>query len=170
SPPPGGSPSGGAGPWGRPALFPLPGGCPGPELSRPLLAAACPRSRSAVEQGREDRASLRRLLLSRLLKCAGPRALEFRTTPPRFVATASLCPLTAPLARLQAAEGGPVTNLRHETVALHVLDRQVLGHLDGGRDRDQLVQALADEGVRGHLSDLLDESLSRLASRALLVG
>jgi methyltransferase-like protein/SAM-dependent methyltransferase len=121
--------------------------------------------------GPEDGGLLAGALLASLLKCAAPTALELSVTPPRLVVDASERPTATPLARLQAASGPVVTNLRHQAVLLSALERLVLRQLDGSRDRAQLVRALPDDcagpGARG---ELLDQCLRRLARHALLVA
>jgi methyltransferase-like protein len=120
-----------------------------------------------VRLGSAADASLERLRVN-LLKGVGPRALELRITPPRFVQEIGPRPTTTPLARFQAAAGTAVTNLRHQAVGLSLLDRLVLCHLDGRHDRAELVRVLADEADRENPDQVLDESLGRLACHALL--
>jgi hypothetical protein len=94
--------------------------------------------------------------------------VEFRLTPPRLIATVSERPRATALARYQAAADIPVVNLRHEVVAIDALDRRVLRHLDGTRDRGRLLRALADPAVPGPSAEALEECLGRLARHALL--
>jgi methyltransferase-like protein/SAM-dependent methyltransferase len=123
------------------------------------------------------------LVLASLLRCASPTAVEFSVAPPRPVVNISPRPTATPLARLQAAAGPTVTNLRHQAVPLSALDSRVLRRLDGNLDRAQLVEALAQDVDRGllpttpeggsdpkPLGELLDQSLRRLARQALLAG
>jgi hypothetical protein len=133
------------------------------------MAAAHARLGRAPEAG-PAAAPLARLLLAGLLKCGAPNAVEFSVNAPRFVVGVSQRPVAMPLARFQAATGTAVANLRHQAVTLCALDRQVLRHLDGSRDRDQLVQVLAGGAGRGLPGELLDQSLCRLAGHALLAG
>jgi methyltransferase-like protein/SAM-dependent methyltransferase len=149
---------------------------------RNLPAAARARLGLGPEAG-PPAAGPARLLLASLLKCAAPTAVEFSVTPPRLVAEVSRRPAATPLARLQAVAGPTVTNLRHQAIPLSALDSQVLRHLDGSRDRAQLVRALADGLDRAllpttpggrpdprPLGELLDQCLRRLARHALLAG
>jgi methyltransferase-like protein/SAM-dependent methyltransferase len=108
------------------------------------------------------------LLLASLLKCAAPGAVEFRLTPPRLVVGVSERPRATALARYQAAAGVPVVSLRHQAVTPDALDRRVLRHLDGSRDRGQLLQALADSTDPGLSAESLGQCLCRLARHALL--
>lgn len=127
-----------------------------------------------------------------LLTCytsASSSLLELHVHPARFEMEVSERPVASPLARLQAAVGPAVTNLRHETVRLGDFDRQALLHLDGTRDRAALVDTLFDIVQRGLLTvcenqqpitdpqrlrlilqPALQEQLRRLARSALLVS
>jgi hypothetical protein len=115
--------------------------------------------------------------------------VELHACPPRFVSDVSERPVASPLAQLQAEAGGQVTNLRHETVPLSDLERQLVRLLDGTRDRSALrhgLEGLVGQGVLevrdggGRLQDLgrvraalagaLDQSLPELARAALLVA
>ena len=103
--------------------------------------------------------------------------------------TLSARPVASPLARLQVEQDRPLTNLRHEPVQLDEANRQLLRLLDGTRDRDALVAAMArlarqgelhvqHEGKRltdgpileGILRAGLDENLPQFARAALLVS
>lgn len=115
--------------------------------------------------------------------------VELRLPPPRFILNVTEKPLAAALARHQASQGNKVTNLRHESIHLSDFDRHILRHLDGQRDRDELVEIvvglLADgtlkltkdgeavtdaEKTRELVAQSLEEELQRLASCALLRG
>jgi methyltransferase-like protein/SAM-dependent methyltransferase len=108
---------------------------------------------------------------------------------PAFTTEPSERPRATPLARRQAGTAEAVTNRRHHTVKLGVLDRAVLGLLDGGRDRTALVQALTERALQGDLElqqdgrpltdaavirsvlqQELEASLHRLARSAVLVA
>jgi methyltransferase-like protein len=157
-----------------------------------LLTAAQTRLQSA---SRHDAAAtaregqhLAQCLLS-FYTSASTSLVELHVEPPRFVTAVSDRPAASPLARLQAAAGPHVTNLRHELVGLGDFDRQVVCHLDGSRDRAALLEVLADlvnqgvlrvqqdgqpvteaTAIRGHLGRALDEALPRLARNALFVS
>lgn len=128
------------------------------------------------------------LLTMPLLQCFLSGLVEVHLRPPRFVLEVSERPRASPLARLQAQKSARVTNLRHYTVGLSDLDRQVLQQLDGGHDRTSLLEGLtgsvADElptidgegqplpearPARAVLADSLEACLRRLAAVALLV-
>ena len=136
-------------------------------VREPLVTAALRRlveAWPAAVQFRELAAGAdSRVLLTSLLKCTAPGAVEFRLTPPRLVAMVSDRPRATALARYQAAAGVPVAGLRHEVVPVDTLDRRVLRLLDGSRDRGQLLKA--DTGLS---AESLEESLGRLARLALL--
>ncbi|MEX0712951.1 MAG: methyltransferase regulatory domain-containing protein, partial [Pirellulales bacterium] len=122
-------------------------------------------------------------LAAALWKCWGAGLVHLHLHPARLVVEAGQRPLSSPLARLQAARGGYVTNMRHYPAQLSDIDAVVLRHLDGSRGREELVEVLAGLLASGELSvegdaaasgDVLrrevDASLERLASGALLVG
>ena len=115
--------------------------------------------------------------------------VELRMRAPQLCAAPSARPSASPLARLQAEEGRPITNLRHEPAALDEPNRQLLRLLDGTRDRDALVAALAklvqDGAIEVHqggealtsgpaletiLRAGLEENLPKFARAALLVS
>jgi methyltransferase-like protein/protein-L-isoaspartate O-methyltransferase len=151
--------------------------------ARGLAAAAQARLGAGREAGALAAGPHAPPLLASLLRCAAPTAVEFSVTPPRLAVEVSRRPAATALARLQAAAGPTVINLRHQAVPLGALDRQVLRLLDGSRDRAQLLQALAGElgravppatpegrPERQAVAELLDQCLLRLARHALLVG
>ena len=70
---------------------------------------------------------------------------------PPYVTIPGDRPMATPLIRLQAATGAAVTNRRHRVVKLSVIDRVVLRHLDGSRDRPALVEALTEKVLQGEL-------------------
>jgi methyltransferase-like protein/SAM-dependent methyltransferase len=128
-------------------------------------------------------------LAEALLQCYLSGVAELHMHAPRFMVEAGERPLASPLARLQAAEGGAITNLRHRTVELEDIDRLVLRLLDGSRDRPALVDRLAElvaddtltiqqdsqplrdgEKVRALLAEAVQASLGRVAGSALLLG
>jgi methyltransferase-like protein len=132
------------------------------------------------------------LLGESFLSCftnAATTLIEFHVSDPPFVLEVSERPVASPLARLQAAQGGRVTNLRHETVTLNAFDRQLLPALDGTRDRAALASFVAElaasneftireggqpvqgpERIRQLAGTILDERLPQFARSALLVG
>ena len=88
--------------------------------------------------------------------------IELRAGEGRYAEEAGLRPVASPLARMQAAEGALVATLRHARVELPAFEREVLGMLDGTRDRAALVAALGDAGR-------CEDALEWLAKNALLM-
>jgi SAM-dependent methyltransferase/methyltransferase-like protein len=98
---------------------------------------------------------------------------------------AGVRPMASPLARYQANSAQRVTNLRQEVVELMDVDRQLVRHLDGSRDRaalEDLLAGLVAEGVlrlppatapdqvRAVIRASLEPALARLATWSLLMG
>ena len=115
--------------------------------------------------------------------------LEIALQPPRFGTQIGPHPRASAGARRQAADGGVVTNLRHERVALPPLERALLQLLDGTRGLAELQVELQkllaagtltvstdtgpltpDQTTPALLEALLDHGLRSLASQALLFG
>jgi methyltransferase-like protein/SAM-dependent methyltransferase len=115
--------------------------------------------------------------------------VQLSLCPSRFTVTVSENPAAAPLARLQATAGYQVTNQRHEVANLDEFGRQVLRHLDGKRNRWDLLDVLVElaaqdvirvnqgdqrvtdpKVVRKFLDELVDKQLQALARFALLVS
>jgi SAM-dependent methyltransferase len=141
-----------------------------------LVSAARARLGEGGTSADEDARVVGQCLLTCYL--TGPDGLVYLwTQPPPFAAEPGERPLASPLARLQAAQAGAATNLRHETRTLDDFSRAVLSCLDG-RDRDTLLRDLAKrDGPCGNpaepseaLNQALDEALSRLAADAFLLG
>jgi hypothetical protein len=127
-------------------------------------------------------------LASSLIDSAASAAVRVRATRPRSVRAPSASPYTTPLARLEAARGGAVTNLHHEPVNIDVpFHRALLSLLDGSRDREALARVLSDQiearafavpgidpGARSRWEGLIprevDAGIERLARYALLVS
>jgi methyltransferase-like protein len=148
-----------------------------------LTAAA----RAALGPDKQAAAPSEELLGKALLQLYAANLIELRTWRPPFTCRVVACPQASPLARLQAAAGTAVTNLRHERIALNVLERLVLQQLDGRHDRSALLDHLTELATRGTLeikqegvllespetrravlSDQLDACLAGLAKQALL--
>ena len=91
-------------------------------------------------------------LAEALLQCFLVGLIEVQLHAPRFVPRVSERPVACPLARLQAADGERVTNLRHRMVLLGGFERQILGLLDGSRDRAAVLDALADAVMSGDVA------------------
>lgn len=128
-----------------------------------------------------------RLGLSVLRVYLSSRILELHVAPPPFVVELSERPVASALARLQAAAGTQVTNLRHESVQLGDIERHVVLQLDGTRSARDVVEAMHEhamalglrrEGVlvddpaeaRALLDTTVPQVLRRLATGALLVS
>jgi methyltransferase-like protein/cyclopropane fatty-acyl-phospholipid synthase-like methyltransferase len=131
----------------------------------------------------------RQLLAGAMLRCYLANVVALHIHPPRFVLEVTERPAVSALARHQAAVAGRLTNLRHRLVDVNDLDRVVVQHLDGSRDRAALVQVLMEQVARKELTvqqdgqavedparlreiltASLDASLQRVARSALLVG
>jgi hypothetical protein len=141
----------------------------------------------AVE-GSAERAALRQTLNA----AYGAALVDLLAHPPatKFVPQATDKPLATPLARLQAREMKPVTNRLHQTVAgLTKVDRLVLAHLNGARDRAALANVLRaavgrklladpaaqpneahEAGATGSMEQSVEAALAKLAGNAVLVG
>jgi SAM-dependent methyltransferase len=91
-------------------------------------------------------------------------AVELHSLPPRFTMRPGERPTASALARLQAATGAPLTNLRHEALRLDAALTGLLPLLDGTRDRRSLLGARS--ALHGEAG--LDAALRQLASEALL--
>jgi hypothetical protein len=102
-------------------------------------------------------------LCDTLLRAYAANFVELHTWAPELATAASERPVASALARLQAAEGTRITNLRHASVEVpDALGRRLITLLDGTRDRDALLRALERP------ADELERSLQGLASIALL--
>jgi SAM-dependent methyltransferase len=111
-----------------------------------------------ADPGRDEQVVGQCLLASYL---ADPDGLAYLWThEPAFAWEPGDRPVASPLARLQAVGSMRATNLRHQTLALDNFHRDVLGRLDGTRDRAALERELG----RGP-----DEALSWLAANAFLM-
>jgi SAM-dependent methyltransferase len=113
-------------------------------------------------------------LTSDLLRCYRLRVVEFWAHRWPFVSKVSDRPLASPMARYQAGLGETITNLRHEAGRLDEFGRTVLRHLDGTRDRAEILGLLrasrfADRPDRA-LEAELDRCLETLARYAFLMS
>jgi methyltransferase-like protein len=108
-------------------------------------------------------------LASDMLKsfCAG--AAELHALGPAFVIEPGARPRAFAVARLQAARGARVTNLRHEMVGLDDDGRAMLPLLDGSQPRAALEARAFPGQPREDASKALDDALKRFARQALLV-
>jgi len=138
-----------------------------------------------------DIAAVAQILAANLLKAYGysDNLVELHVYAPHFVVEVSERPVASPVARLNAATHGPVTNVRHERVRLNEAGCYLLPYLDGSRDRAALLEIMEgwtaqerreekeQEGAPSELAghedtpaELLDSLLQQLANAALLVG
>ncbi len=146
-----------------------------------LLTGASEAARARLAEGPA-------CLAASLLQCWMGEMIEAHVDVLPFVTQVSERPLASPLARLQAAGGGLLTNLRHWSVQPDDFDRLVLLQLDGSRDRRAILDALCElvnegaltleqdgKALRGAaarplLERALTPSLQFLANSALLIG
>jgi methyltransferase-like protein len=123
-----------------------------------------------------------------LLRCYATTHVDLHADPPQVAYAVPELPAVSKLARYQAGQTGPVTNLLHEMVQLGDFERQVARLLDGTRDRQAIVETLAQlvanktlvvhekgkpvadlDQVRIILSKVLDDALPSLARKNLLL-
>jgi SAM-dependent methyltransferase/methyltransferase-like protein len=134
-------------------------------------------------------ASSREGLAASLLDNFAHNIVELQVREPQFTTQISEFPLASPVARLHAPSCPRAANLRHRLIALVDFDQLVLAHLDGRHDRRALLAKMTDAFERGDvaiqfrgspvtdpraaqplLEQVLEETLSRFAAGALLVG
>lgn len=152
-------------------------------LARELLS----RIRQRLEEANADSGAIpdEAGFANLLAQCQLSNTIVLHTRPPRFAIEVSERPVASPLARLQAADGRAVVNLRHQCCDLGAFERAVLARLDGTRDRSQLMCDLGamteeetlntSDSEHGEAADLpldqrLDAALWRIAHGALLVS
>lgn len=147
------------------------------------LARASGSSSAATDPGD------RQVLASDVLKSYTANIVELRTRRVDFVTSIGAHPTASRLAREQVKKDRVVTNQRHEAVVLDDVNRHLLPFLDGGHDREALLDELVrlvgnrvlnvqqddaalTEGaaLRAALAHALDQGLSKLARSALLVA
>lgn len=126
---------------------------------------------------------------SEILRCYAAGLLELRVEPLPVAAAISECPVASSIARLQALDGTRVSNLRHESIVLDGLTRQLIQRLDGTHDKADLMEVavgLVRDGVlgfrdrglpihdpkviRGMLAQAIPDCLERLHRLALLAS
>ncbi|MBI3858480.1 MAG: methyltransferase regulatory domain-containing protein [Planctomycetes bacterium] len=91
-------------------------------------------------------------LADSLLDAFARGMIEFQSGPARFTTSTEGRPAASALARLQAQEGGVVTNLRHEQVSLDDLSRAWLLFLDGTRGERELLDLLSELADGGKMA------------------
>jgi methyltransferase-like protein len=155
----------------------------------PELLARCKKEAASAGYPADD-AGAEDFLAGEMLTGMAAGVVEWRLTPVPFSTAIAERPSVTPLARLQAAQGYKVTNLRGEQVTLDEIHRQALRLLDGTRARAQVTEALLSPVRRGELvlqrdsdkqavtdeaemrrllAPALDKVLANLAKRALLL-
>lgn len=116
----------------------------------------------------------RLIVTEALLRCYSAALATLHAEPAAFGTSAATHPRVPAIARLQAAEGAMVANLRHEATTLDEPARLLVTLLDGTRDRDALLAQLAEsmQGTvaRSELAVWLERSLAELARSALLLA
>ena len=115
----------------------------------------------------------RLILTEALLRCYSAALAGLHAEPATFGTGAASHPRVTAMARLQAAEGPMVANLRHEPTTLDDPARLLVTLLDGTRDRAALLTQLEAslQGVaRADLAVWLERSLAELARTALLLA
>lgn len=141
---------------------------------------------AGADAQRQDQMDLASTLMGAYVG-AGDYLVTLYRSPPLFANHVSERPVASPLARFQAANGLPITNLRHGTATLDPFDLQLLPLLDGTRDRPALLQELVRRIEQGALnisvqsgpvrdaataqvliSSALDQHLPQLAKAAVL--
>jgi methyltransferase-like protein len=128
-------------------------------------------------------------LASSLLQSFATSMVDLLACPRPFVQNASERPRASLLARCQSRTSPQVTNLVHERVSLDDFQSQILRACDGTRNRNELVQTLCENTIRGDLVifnggqrltnsadiqksivDLVPRILQSLAQQALFVA
>ncbi len=103
------------------------------------------------------------MLAGELLKCFISRVVDFSLGEPGFVVEPGERPRTTALIRWQARTGGAIVALRHMVAEMDAEHRQLLGLLDGTRDR----AALAAQTRR--TVEQIDKMLVTLARVSVIV-
>ena len=151
-----------------------------------LVKAASECLPAALPPSLKDSQAVGEMLLQSFLS----GVVHFSLSPSTCIATVSERPQASGISRFQAGRGMSITNRKHITIdSLNDVDRHVLRHLDGTRDRCALLATLLDAYQRGllvrnsdgelvsdrarlesRLNQALDESLRCLAGKAFLIA
>ena len=143
------------------------------------------RARYTTKNSAEGPAS-KKALASLLMMLLGAGIVHAWVHPPRKRPQLQERPVASPIARLQARQGGLVSNGLHQQVMLDDTERQIVANLDGEHDRQALVDGLRDALASGamvikesdeappevsgeRLSQIVEKALGRLYESALLV-
>ena len=113
-----------------------------------------------------DPTSTEGALLQALLQCFQANTIECMLADGPYVSSVSSRPVASPLVRAQARQSELVANLRHRLVRLTDLERMVVMHLDGTRDRAALCLVLANAMAEGTL-DCTDSDQQPIADPAM---
>jgi SAM-dependent methyltransferase len=108
-----------------------------------------------------------------ILSQRAPLALgfdELHATPSPFVTAPGARPEASAVARLQAARGEQLTNLRHEWISVDGESRRLLAELTGERSAPEIAARMWPELPAGVAQEKLDHGLAILARQALLVA
>ena len=133
----------------RAALRMLSAAWPGSVVFEDLLAGArrlisTTKGASAVPAGEQQ-------LAADLLQLYAANAIELHSVPSSFVTSVSERPRTTALVRLQASQGTRLTNLRHESLRVNDVERQLLLLLDGTLGRPEVLERLMGGVAAGQL-------------------
>ena len=148
--------------------------------ARARVSVESPRARESENHAGE------KSLGEELLQLYAAGAVQLRVWTPPVSATIDDKPVASPLARLQAGAGDRVTTLLHQPMAIDAFDRMLIPLLDGTRDIDAVLAALANAGFSVGTSPdgnggvpaaadadepiaVLRENLHRLAKAGLLM-
>ena len=116
-------------------------------------------------------------LLRNLFECYANNLIEVHSYPAPFSVTIEDKPTINKLARVQAARGRNLTNLRHETTACDEISLRLVPYLDGTNKHDDLipiVEEIISQNPKFKNTDnseeVLKQVLNKLKSQALLVS
>jgi len=127
-------------PEGEAQTFATPGGrgitcrAGATKLALRKLRQAWPASLAFAELFRQCGTDAEDFLANEMLACMAAGVVEWRVSPDPFTTSVPPRPETTPGARLQAANGNRIGNLRDQNVTLDDIHRTVLRHLDGRLD------------------------------------
>ncbi len=109
-------------------------------------------------------------LASDLLQSFAAGVVELHSIASPFVTETGPRPQASAVARLQAARGAQVTNLRHEWITIDDESRRLLAELTGERSAPEIAARMWPELPVGVAQEKLRQSLAGLARQALLVA
>ncbi len=121
-------------------------------------------------------------LIAALLACTKGGFVEFRTLPSPFAVRPGARPKASALARWQSLYTEDVTTLVHSEYSLAGMERFLIAHLDGAKDRAQLARLTEHAFNAGELKlagyvptkesllEIVEDVLTRLGKSGLLVA